>query len=130
MATKYKRYWFTSEDQLAIVEEKESTKTKNYTSTNLDSIATSGLEIRLHTVNLDNANFEAGALSSTTPGTPVQFHEALVFKAISQGYEDPRNQNLQNAQYFKIKYDERVREAKKYAKRGFQRDAYIKPVDY
>ena len=130
MATKYKRYWYTSEDQLAIVEEKEATKTKNYTSTTLDSIGTTGLEIRLHTINLDNTDFAAGVLKDVSPSIPVQFHEALVFKVISQGYEDPRNQNLQNAQYFKLKYDERVREGKKHAKRGFQRDAYVKPVDY
>lgn len=130
MAERYKRYWFTSEDQLAIVEEKNATIEKNYTTTNFGSIGTSDLEIRLHTVNLDNANFGAGDMETTSPGTPIQFHEALVFKVISQGYEDPRNQNLQASQYFQGKYDQRVRDAKKYAKRGFQRDAHIRPVDF
>ena len=131
MATKYKRYWFTSESQLGIVEEKETTKTKNYTSTNLDSIGTSGLEMRLHTINLDDTgntdNYDA---LTDVPGIPLQFHEALAFKIIAQGYEDPRNKDLQSAQYFMAKYLQRVKEAKKYAKRGFQTDAYIKPVDF
>ena len=131
MATKYKRYWYTSEDHIAIVEGLESTRTKNYTSTNIDSVTVGGLEIRVHSINLDapttGSNYDA---LTDTPGIPLQFHEALAFKIIAQGYEDPRNQNLQNAQYFKMKYDERVREAKKYAKRGMQRDAYVKPVEY
>lgn len=51
------------------------------------------------------------------PNFPAQFHDALVNKAIALGYE--RNKDtLQLAQYFNGKFEDDVKNGRKYAYRG------------
>ena len=47
---------------------------------------------------------------------PAQFHQGLAYKVISDGYKDPRNLNLDLAQYFEAEYIKCIKMAKKYAK--------------
>ena len=62
---------------------------------------------------------------------PEQFHEALVYKAISMGYKDPRNINIELAAFFEKEFQESVKQAKRYARsNNVFGGGYIKPVDY
>ena len=47
---------------------------------------------------------------------PSQFHEGIVNKVISLGYKDPRNLNIDLAQYFETEYIKCTKMAKKYAR--------------
>lgn len=60
---------------------------------------------------------------------PLQFHEALAYKAIAMGYKDPRNINIELASYFDMEYEKVVREAKKYARSSNKSSTYVKQVD-
>ena len=51
---------------------------------------------------------------------PNQFHEAIVYRAIANGYETPPNLNPQVAVYFRDIYNKLVRNAKKFKTKGRQ----------
>ena len=128
MADRKKRYWYIQGKNIAIVEEKPGGRTINYVTDHYDSISETGLEMRIHAISLDKAsNYDS---INDTPDIPTQFHEALVFKAIAQLYEDPRQQNLQAAQYFDQKYQVALKNAKKYARSNRQVGGVIKPYDF
>ena len=56
---------------------------------------------------------------SDSPDIPEEWHEAIVNFAISKGYEMlPQGQGISQAGYFRSRYDETVREAKKDANRN------------
>ena len=127
MASRYRRYWYVGENGLAIVEESAGGRTVNYTTEQLVSITESGLEIRVHAIVLDKSSKYDNLVD--VPNIPVQFHEFLFQKAISTLYEDERNRDFQAAQYFNQKYQEGVKEGKKYARRGHQRGGVVRPYD-
>ena len=61
---------------------------------------------------------------------PEQFHEALINRVIANGYER-KAETIPLAQHFHMKYEQGVREAKKYSYRG--RDGSkqtIAPMDF
>lgn len=58
----------------------------------------------------DTTSSGIGMLES--PIIPDEFHEALAYRVIQQGYER-KPESLQMAQYFKMQFDEMVAEAKK-----------------
>ena len=127
MAARYRRYWYIHNGMLALVEEKSTGKTVNYTVEDFDTISESGLEIRVHSTCLDKSdNYNQ---VTDIPAIPVQFHEALVLKVISNLYEDPRSLKIDMAQYFEQKYQLKLREAKKYARRHRQGGGVVKPYD-
>ena len=79
-----------------------------------------GQELRLF-FNQKEAHFdlpsESTAWGNQKPQFPEQFHDALVNKAIAMGYE--RNKDtLPLAQYFNGKFEDDVKNARKYAYRG------------
>jgi len=51
---------------------------------------------------------------------PAQFHEAIVYRAIANGYETPPNINPKIAAYFHNIYNTLVRKAKKWKTKGRQ----------
>ena len=57
------------------------------------------------------------AWESQTPDIPEQFHDALVNKAIAIGYEKSP-EGLQMAQYFNNKFEDDVKNGRKYAYRA------------
>lgn len=61
---------------------------------------------------------------------PLQFHEAIVFKAIATGYLTPPNMQPDAAQFFSQEYERKVKKAKHYAKAHRVRGGTISPVDY
>jgi|ETNmetMinimDraft_18_1059904.scaffolds.fasta_scaffold49572_2 hypothetical protein len=58
--------------------------------------------------------------TNTLPEIPEQFHEAIIYKAIANGYETPPTQDLSAAQYFNAKYMDIVKQAKKWKQLGRQ----------
>lgn len=48
------------------------------------------------------------------PEFDERFHELVAYKAISMGYEDPRNFQIDAASFFNNKFKHGVREARKY----------------
>jgi len=123
MATQ--RYWYLYNNNIAIVEGDQN-RTVGTTTTTVDTIS-EALEMRINTVALAEAFGETLSMSSELP---LQFHEAILFKAISMGYQDPRNFLPEQAQYFKVEYENSKREAKKYAKRHRQSGGFITPQEY
>ncbi len=61
---------------------------------------------------------------------PPEFHEALAYRVISQGYMTPKNLNPQLAQMFESMYQARVKEAKKYARMKHIGVGRIIPQDF
>ena len=60
---------------------------------------------------------------------PSQYHEALVNKAISDGYKRP-NKDIQLAQYFDALYAASLKKAKGYAKSDKRRFGRVVPTDF
>jgi hypothetical protein len=61
---------------------------------------------------------------------PVQFHEALVFKAIAMGYQKPPNINPQLSEFFTAQYLDAIKRAKTFVKSQKVSTGYIKPQDF
>jgi hypothetical protein len=136
--TNPKRYWFTERGKLAFVEGGSSTTVDGVTS-NLVSISEAKSCV-VKGITLPNV-FPTGpdedyetSLTDTSAGPlqeiPLQFHEALAYKAIAIGYQDPRNMKIELAQYFNNEYDKVCRSAKKYARSNFQSTGKIAPQEF
>ena len=69
-------------------------------------------------------------LTNTFNQIPGQYHEILTYKAIAMGYKDPRNMNIEAAQYFDIEYEKGVKEGKKFSKSNYQSTGTIKPQEF
>jgi hypothetical protein len=108
-----KVYWLDRES-IAVAETSDG---KNFTSPD---------EVKVVTIfcTKEDEVFEADDATDTGIGmleSPVladEFHEALAYKVIQQGYERKPDQ-LVLAQYFKAQFEEMVREAKKSANNDF-----------
>ena len=61
---------------------------------------------------------------------PSQFHQALSYKVISDAYKEPRNLNLDLAQYFEGEYIKCVKMAKKHARMHNYSSSIILPQEY
>tara|TARA_R110002020_G_scaffold181645_1_gene376753 strand:+ start:11034 stop:11420 length:387 start_codon:yes stop_codon:yes gene_type:complete len=61
---------------------------------------------------------------------PPQFHEALAWRVISMGYLSGKNLNPQLAQQYDGLYMQKIKQAKKYAKRQHTYGGFITPVDF
>ena len=136
--TNPKRYWFTERDKLAFVEGGSSTTVDGVTS-NLVSISEAKSCI-VKGITLPNVfptgtdEDYASSLTDTSAGPleeiPLQFHEALAYKAIAIGYQDPRNMKIELAQYFDNEYNKICKSAKKYARSNFQTSGQIVPQEF
>ena len=119
------RYWYIHNNNIAIVED-EHNRTVGKITTEVDTV-TEALTMRINTVSLAQAfTTDLDYVSEL----PLQFHEALLYKVISMGYQDPRNFNPEQAAYFKNEYELSKREAKKYAKRNSQTGGQIIPQEF
>tara|TARA_R100000152_G_scaffold20717_1_gene15534 strand:- start:1582 stop:2004 length:423 start_codon:yes stop_codon:yes gene_type:complete len=140
MATATKKYyWYLHQNQLALVETPASERTVDGVSASYSTISTGAKKMRIHTVSIADSfpadsSATAGDLTSTTVGPldeiPVQFHEALVYRVIAMGYKTRMNFDQALANFFDKEYFQVVRNAKKYARAGYQRDGAITPYDF
>ena len=131
------RFYFVSNNRLALVE-KNGTQTTDNATTAFKSIS-EAKSLRVHAISRAD-HFQTGSSISTTEydsttqgplgDIPVQFHEALVFKIIAMGYKTPPNMQIELAQYFDMEYEKVVKNAKKYARAAFIQTGMIAPVDF
>jgi hypothetical protein len=109
-ADTYKKMrWYSERDRLALV-------TLNSKATVIDDLYTNlpaGSTIRIYGAKI------ADPFTNTNDSLtelPEQFHEAIVYKAIANGYETPPNLNPEMASYFKQQYEAKIKSAKKWKK--------------
>ena len=86
---KKNRYWFIDNSTLTlrmgIVERATNATTKDGFSSNYTSI-TEAKDITVDAI-IRDTDLAVGALTATWSQIPEQFHEAMVYKAISEGYK-------------------------------------------
>ena len=61
---------------------------------------------------------------------PAIFHKYIVSKVIAEGYKDPRNLDIQAAQYFDVEFEKGVARARKEGQNNYTSTGTIKPVDF
>ena len=59
-----------------------------------------------------------------------KYHKTIVNKVIAMGYQDPRNKDLQSAQYFDQLYERDIKRAKKFSKGQIVSTGRIIPQDF
>mgnify|MGYP003145229565 FL=1 len=129
MSSKKVRAWFVDKTKrLGIIEKGTSVVTQDGHTSDWTSI-TEVKPLKLYTISLD-ADLDTSDLTNTWTMIPLQFHEALVFKAIAGGYKDPRNMDFDVAQYFDREYEKSLKEAKKFAKSNYQTVGVVSSQDF
>ncbi len=129
MAKKIKRGWFvdtvTSDIKLAIVE--KTSRTVDGVTDEWQAVKESGLTIRMEYLGLDS---DLSSLTDDYGEISDRYHKTIVDKVIAMGYRDPRNQNLQNAEYFESLYKAGLKRAKKFTKSRNITTGRIVPQDF
>jgi hypothetical protein len=129
MASRKQRAWFVDKlKRIGIVEKAFNAVTKDGYQSDWKSI-TEAKTLTLYTISRD-ADLDTSALTNTFTMIPLHFHESIVYKVIAQGYKDPRNMDLNNAQYFDGEYSISVKEAKKFSKSNYQTMGRIAQQDF
>lgn len=143
--TNPKRFWFTERGKIAFVESGSSTTVDGVTTTILSlseakTVRVKAIANAVHftTQETPGDDSEDGLMvaeyDDPTKGPlgeiPNQFHEALVYKVIANGYREPRNLEIQLAQYFDGEYSKGVKNAKKYSKSNYQASGTIAQQDF
>ena len=133
-STSNERYWYPINDsavRVGLVEKSVRAITRDDKTSDFQSISETGLQIRAHYISR-GVFLTAGSTSGDTfiPEIPTMYHEALTYKAISQGYKDARNQKLEVAQYFDNEYAIAVKKAKKRARSNSVTTGFIVPHTY
>lgn len=143
MANKTDRFWYIDRQEvdtslnpdastavLGLVEKGTNTVSRNGFSTDYSSISIAGSNnLRLYVIARDS-DLAVDNLTSVYSNIPEQFHEVLVSKVIANGYKDPRNKDLQSAQFFDQEYNIGVKEAKKFSRSDYKTVGFIKPQDF
>jgi hypothetical protein len=127
------RYWFIDRGQgsgnrLGIVEKSNSSSTKETITSNFASISEQK-DIRIYTIDTQRP-FEVGDVTVEKLEIPKRYHEALVYKVVSIGYQDARNQKIDMAQYFNLEYEKLVKKARKHARSSMQTHGFVQQVDF
>jgi len=124
------RYWYVKRGRLGLVEDATGGQSVNGVSRKYQSIAKADLSVRYDAV-LKERHFSAKQGLEETLSIPEQFHDAIVYKAISLGYEVNANFSPEKADYFNNKYQERVKKAKAFARRYYNgNNMRINPIDF
>jgi hypothetical protein len=130
MAKKVQRGWFTEieggDTVLALVE--KTSRTVDGITDEWQAVTETGLEITVEFVATDA---DLTSTSSTWNDINDRYHRCIVDKVISKGYTDPRNMDLNTAQYFDAEYEKGIRKAKKMARSHYyQGSGRIIPQDF
>ena len=119
-----KMRWYAERKRLAIVSRDDKASTIDDMYQNVPV----GSSIRIYGAKIPD-HFSSTNESLTE--LPEQFHEAIVYKAISMGYETPPNLQHELAQYFKSQYEEKVKHAVKWKKQSrVGGPRFLKPIDF
>ena len=129
MAQQLKRGWFIEhspgEAHIAIVE--KTSRTVDGVTDEWQAVKESGLTIRMEYLGLDS---DLSSLTDDYGEISDRYHKTIVDKVIAMGYRDPRNQNLQNAEYFESLYKAGLKRAKKFTKSRNITTGRIVPQDF
>jgi len=129
---KKNRYWFIDNSTLTlrmgIVEKATNATTKDGWTSEYTSI-TEAKDITVEAI-IRDTDLAINALTSTWTQIPEQFHEAMVFKAISMGYKKSEGFNIERAQFFDAEYQNILKEAKKYSRSNYTTTSSIKPHEF
>lgn len=129
MATKVQRAWYIDKlGKIGIVEKSTNTVSKDGYTSDWLSIAVVKAT-RIYAISRDS-DISINELTNTFNQIPEQFHEVLVYKAIAMGYKDPRNMEINNAQYFDQEYSLGVKEGKKFSKSNYTDVGSVKQQDF
>jgi hypothetical protein len=129
MATKKTRAWYPDKlGKLGIVEKATNAVTKDGFSSDWTSVS-EVKSTRIYAISNDS-DISINELTNTFNQIPGQFHEALVYKAVAMGYKDPRNLQIELAQYFDAEYSKSVKQGKKFSKSNYIQTGFIKPQDF
>ena len=116
--------WYVERNRLALVALNESRTSVEDLYNNIPV----GSKVRIYGSKIAQ-HFDADV--NTLTEIPEQFHEAIVYKAIAQGYEIPPTQDFKAAQYFNGGYAEIVKNAKKWKRAGRTGGVkFIKQIDF
>ena len=129
MATKVQRALYIDKlGKIGIVEKSTNTVSKDGYTSDWLSIAVVKAT-RIYAISRDS-DISINELTNTFNQIPEQFHEVLVYKAIAMGYKDPRNMEINNAQYFDQEYSLGVKEGKKFSKSNYTDVGSVKQQDF
>ena len=129
MATETQKAWYVDKlKRIGIVEKAFNAVRKDGHQSDWKSI-TEVKDVTLYTISKD-ADLDASNLSNTFIAIPLHFHEGIVYKAIAMGYKDPRNMEINLAQYFDGEYLASVKEAKKFSRSNYQTMGRINSQDF
>ena len=142
MAT-IERFWFLRDvadssnatiQKLAIVEKGSDTAVNGVQSGYVDPTVTISGGIHVYG-SFTTGHYNAWAINSSVPieGGPKfreQFHSFILSKVIAEGYKDPRNMDLNTAQYYDAQARSVYVRARKNARSNSAEFSHIKPVDF
>ena len=109
------RYWYVHSNRLAIVEKVNNAVTRDDKTSDFQSIS-EAKEIRLNTIS-QATDFTSNL--NDVSDLPVQFHESLACKVISDGYLHPPTTELEVSKAWYAKYMDYVQEGRKFARSGY-----------
>ena len=120
MAKKVQRGWFTEvvggDVKLAVVE--KTSRTIDGITDNWQAITETGLSLVIEAIG-SNADLTSLSGTSTFDDIPSRYHKVIVDKVIASGYKDPRNMELNNAQFFDQEFEKGLKRAKKMSKSAY-----------
>lgn len=136
--TNPKRLWFIERGRIGLIEDGTTTTVDGVSTTAISiseakSLLIKGLSLPTKFPIGQNANHEASYTDNfhgPLDEIPIQFHEALAYKAIAVGYQDPRNMKIELAQYFDAEYEKLCKRAKKFARSNYQTTGHIVPQEF
>ena len=130
MAKKVQRAWFTEivggDTVLCLVE--KTPRTVDGIKDEWQAVKETGLKIVVEYTGTD-ANLTSP--TSTFNDINERYHKSIVDKVIAMGYRDPRNKDLQSAEYFETLYLKGEKRAKKMARSHYHKGSgRIIPQDF
>ena len=120
MADKKEYFWYVDGNsgsfKMALVEKATSAVTKNGWTSDYKTIELTGTNNLRIVGNYSDIDLTASDVE-VNPYTkwliiPERFHKCIADKVIAIGYRDPRNKDLQSAEYFEQVYEKQLRKAK------------------
>ena len=129
---KKNRYWYIdtvdSVLRMGIVEKSTNAITKDGWTSEYKSV-TEAKDITIYAI-IRDTDLAINALTATWTQIPEQFHEAMVYKVISEGYKKSKGFNAERAQFFNEEYLSVLKEAKKYSRSNYTTTSQIKPHEF
>ena len=120
------RYYYIKNDEIAIVQRDTSGITVNGVVSDLISPSTS-VTVKIHYTGRP-VDFDGTASTEST--LPAIFHKYIVSKVIAEGYKDPRNLDINAAQYFDMEFEKGIARARKESQSDYTSTGFIKAVDF